>query len=226
MKLIDIHTHKIYSKEQAFGLYNYLIESSSTGFDGSVAFSTGVHPWHLNEAKLMEQFWQLDMLVRNPKCLAVGEIGLDKLCETPWELQQRAFRYQIEQAEKFHKPVIVHAVKTYSDILNFRKKSVQLIPWIIHGFNGSAQLAAEFTSKNCYLSFGSKLLGTNHKLIETLKSTDPSYLFFETDDNTDISIDDVYASAANILHISNDTLRKHIHNNFTRIFGNHINQLN
>lgn len=95
-------------------------------------------------------------LSSNPRVVAVGEAGLDKLCDVPLPLQQEAFQAAIELSEKYRFPLLIHAVKATVELLVFQKKHRPTQPWIIHGFRGKKELAEDLLRHGFYLSFGKK----------------------------------------------------------------------
>lgn len=83
-----------------------------------IFYTAGVHPhtasqWQMNNDQLsMEHFFQ------GPKCVAVGEIGLDyHYMNSPKEDQIRAFRDQIMIAKEIDKPIVVHNRESFEDLL-------------------------------------------------------------------------------------------------------------
>ncbi len=152
-----------------------------------------------------------------PNVIAVGEAGLDKAIKNPWEIQLKAFTAQLSVAESNSRPMIIHCVHAYSEMLAFRKKSGLSLPWIFHWFNASGQTAAELIRKNCYLSFGHMLFNEQSKAFRVFREVPLDRVFFETDD-AGVTIRDVYARAAEIRKIPEDDLKKRIMDNFGLCF--------
>jgi TatD DNase family protein len=150
--------------------------------------------------------------------LAVGETGLDKTIECPWKDQVEAFERQLHIASMEKKPVILHCVRSYSEMLAYRKRSGTNLPWIFHWFNASMQIATALTGKNCYLSFGHMLFNEKSKAYSVFGNLSLDHVFFETDD-AGYSIEEVYAQAARIRGLRPVVLKKRIMENFTRCFG-------
>jgi TatD DNase family protein len=181
-------------------------------------YSIGLHPWHVKDATFTRDIAAVNEAAGNPNVLAIGEIGLDKKIDVSYIDQLRAFEQQLEIAEKLKKPVIIHCVKAYDDILSLRKKSNHSIPWIIHWFNASEQIAGELIKGNCYLSFGKMLFKENSKAFSVFENIPMNKVFFETDD-TGVSIAQVYIKAAQIRNIPLNELKELVKNNFTTCFG-------
>lgn len=106
-------------------------------------YSVGWHPWHVDAQRSDEIFSLLEKAVRHEKVIAVGETGLDRSIETPINLQHNIFSRHLSLAEKAGMPVIVHAVKSYPDIIRVYKESKAHVPLIIHGFRGNQQAAGQ-----------------------------------------------------------------------------------
>ncbi len=202
---IDIHTHH--------NRYGAIISTIPEEFSPETGkfYSVGMHPWELSSHSqkvlpLLESFVQHDEVV------AIGETGLDKLkSEIAYDEQIAYFRKHIALSEKYGKPLVIHAVKAYDDIIRIHKESKPKQPWIIHGFRGKPETAQQLVREGLYLSFGEYY---NH---ESLKSTPLDRLFLETDEGN-MSIDKLYRKAAHIRNTSTHTLRKAICKNITRIF--------
>jgi TatD DNase family protein len=214
---IDIHVHNDYSDEDTMLLLN-LFPGDADKMNPSVYYSIGLHPWYVNDKTFDSDIDIINQVAVNPNVLAIGEIGLDKKTDVPYINQLRAFEQQLEIAGKLKKPVIIHCVKAYDDILSIRKKFNQSIPWIIHWFNAGEQIAGELIKYNCYLSFGRMLFKENSKAFGVFKSMPLDRVFFETDD-TGVGILQVYQKAAHARNVSLVELQKLIKNNFNNCFG-------
>jgi len=213
IKYIDIHTHS--KNTNHFALYNVLANEIPNDITEIPNFSIGLHPWYVTE-DFKKYISELEHYIRMENCLAIGEIGLDRVQKGNWDLQLQAFAQQIKLAQKYRKPVIIHAVKSYSDILEFRKKSDLSLAWIIHEFSGNQFQANSLLEKNCYLSFGHFLLNSS-KLQQFFRLVDLSKVFFETDEST-ISVEKIYLKAAVLKNISMETLIEQIQFNFNEVF--------
>ena len=150
---------------------------------------------------------------------AIGECGLDRACDSDFELQREVFIKQIELSEQYYKPLIIHAVRSYPDIISIRKETKSNQPWIIHGFNGNEHSAEQLLRHDgIYLSLGDVLF-KNEKRAERLLDIIPlDRLFLETD-VAERSIVEVYEKASLLSGVATDILRKDIFDNFVKIFG-------
>jgi TatD DNase family protein len=178
--------------------------------------SLGLHPWYIDDfaeenMKLLRQYSS------EKSCVAIGEAGLDKVTETDFALQEKIFKHQAELAAAINKPLIIHCVKAYGEILKIRMEMKVGNPWIFHGFNSSAEMAEQLLAHDCMPSFGIWLFKTPEKAAQILKKLTPSQYFLETDDS-DKSIEEVYQQAARIADIDIAELISIQYLNFRRIF--------
>ena len=142
--------------------------------------SAGIHPDqaspnYLKDIELLEAF--LD----SHKVNALGEIGLDYHYEdTDKEIQRMVFNRQLEIAEKFNKPVIVHSRDSIGETYNILSK--YNLKGSIHCFSGSLEMAKLFTKLGYKLGVGGIITFKNAKNIkEVVKNVDLSYILLETD---------------------------------------------
>jgi len=180
--------------------------------------SVGLHPWHVHQST-----WEngVNMVEEAAKCLnviAIGETGLDKAIDAPINIQRMAFEQQLHIAEKSRKAMIIHCVRSYSEMLSYRKKSDMSLPWIFHWFNADEQIAGELIRKNCFLSFGHMLFNEKSKAYRIFKTIPGEYVFFETDDSG-YSISEVYERASDIRGIPVTTWQERIMQNFNFCFN-------
>ena len=151
---------------------------------------------------------------------AIGECGLDRMgAGAGWfEIQKDVFKEQIELSEQYSKPLIIHAVRSYPDIISIRKETKSKQPWIIHGFNGNEHSAEQLLRHDgIYLSLGDVLF-KNEKRAERLLDIIPSDRLFLETDVAERSIVEVYEKASLLSGVATDILRKDIFDNFVKIF--------
>lgn len=140
----------------------------------------GFHPTEL-EDDLDKAIDFLEEHINDEKIVAIGEIGLDYHYDnTDKERQIFAFRKQLEIAEKFKKPVIIHsrdAIKdTYDTISKYNIKGS------IHAFSGSLEMALEFIKLGFYIGVGGVCTYKNAKnIVNVIEHIDLSYILLETD---------------------------------------------
>jgi TatD DNase family protein len=181
-------------------------------------FSTGLHPWNVNTGTMEKHLEWVEKQADNPQVLAIGEIGFDKTIDVPWKVQEHAFVRQLALAENLNKPVILHCVRSYNELMVYRNRSNQKIPWIFHWFNASAEIARELIRKNCYLSFGHLLFNETSKASRAFPEIPAGSIFFETDDAS-FTIQEISDRAAFLKSLPLSGLMGQIHNNFKACFG-------
>ena len=216
MKLIDIHTHRA-TDALSIQILNVFAQDLFE-VERDSPFSAGLHPWDIDLSNPEECIKTIERFAVQKNMLAIGECGLDRIISTDFALQERYFRQQIEIAEKFRKPLIIHCVRAYSDLMKFKKASKSDLPWIIHGYAGNLDITQSLIMHNFYFSAGERLLKDSRKH-DVLRAIPPDRLFLETDDG-DTSIAEIYSLAAQVLNIDQETLTQFITDNFKRIFGN------
>lgn len=154
---------------------------------------------------------------------AIGECGLDRMgagTGAGWfEIQKDVFKKQIELSEQYSKPLIIHAVRTYPDIIAIRKETKAKQPWIIHGFQGNEQSAEQLLKHDgIYISLGEILFRNEERARRLLQIIPYDRLFLETD-VAERSIIDVYEKAVSLSVVEMEKLRCDIFDNFVKIFG-------
>ena len=150
----------------------------SPDFSRAVWISAGIHPWFLSDNDMEAQIkWLESVLSSDRRVLAVGEAGLDKLCQTPFDIQQKAFNAAIRLSEKHRLPLIIHTVRCFNELIALKKEVCPSQPWIIHGFRGKKELAGSLVRQGFYLSLGEKFNP------ETLRTIPPERLLAETDES-------------------------------------------
>ncbi len=215
--MINLHTHHATGQSGVVEVVNRYPDET---VDGLRCFSTGIHPWYLDTMPLHDALAIIETRLKLTGCVAVGECGLDKRIERPLADQQPVFEQQLELAQTYGKPVILHCVGAYQEIIETRKRLRLTIPMIIHGFSKNRQVAQSLLDNGFYLSFGKYLL-QNPGLAEVLKEVPRDRLFLETDTITD-GIETVYDRAAAILETDVTALEAQINQNFAAVFGPHL----
>ena len=126
------------------------------------------------------------------------------------ELQRELFRAHALLAEREQKPLIIHCVKAFDDILAMRKEITPGQAWIIHGFRGKPQLAEQLTKAGMFLSLG------EHFNTESAKTIPAGRLFIESDEST-LTIGEIYSRIASARGTCIDELAAQTYSN-SRIF--------
>lgn len=117
-------------------------------------YSVGIHPWDTEELVGESTIEQLLRDASAANVVAIGEAGLDALRGGPMERQEALFRLHVALSEELGKPLIIHAVRTFDRLIRLRRELGPSQRWIIHGFRGKPQLAADLLRHGFDLSFG------------------------------------------------------------------------
>jgi len=207
----NIHTHHFSNNSEIVELVNQYPNEINTELPN---FTVGIHPWYLNENTFLDDLAVIENAIQLPNCKAVGECGLDKRIETSIEIQKKILIPQLLLAEKYKKPVILHCVAAYQEIIEIKKGLKLTIPMVIHGFSKNSQVAESLIKNGFYLSFGKYLL-QNPELENVLKTIPLNQLFLETD-MIDQTIFEVYSKAERVLNINLEPI---IEENYNRVFN-------
>lgn len=169
-------------------------------------YSVGFHPYNVGKFDEQETLDKVALATKNPKVLAIGEIGLDKSIEANMDEQFRIFNAQLDMAEQAKLPVILHVVRAFNEIIELKNARKPTVPMIIHGYNGSREMADSLVKAGFLISFGEAICGEHSKIIEALLSVPLDKMFLETDEG-DMDIREVYQMAAEAKGVSREELR-------------------
>ena len=141
----------------------------------------GIHP-EFAESCTESDIAALEKYLRHPKCVALGEIGLDYYWDKEHKaLQQEMFERQIHLALELDLPVIVHDRQAHEDCLEMVLRYPAL-RGVFHCFSGSAPMAQELVRRGWYLGFdGPVTYKNNRKAGEVLAVTPLERILAETD---------------------------------------------
>ena len=215
MQFLDIHTHQ--EGEQS-GVRS-ILSLSLTG-DQAIALSenqdisVGLHPWFATLQYLDRDFFRLSEIARSQQVKLIGECGLDRLKGESLENQLVILKKQLCLAAEINKPVILHCVKCFDELMAVKKEMNLDIPYILHGFNKHEKLGRQLLNKGFFLSFGKAILNADSGAAAMLKEID--VFFLETDD-ADCNIAEIYEAAANLKNCSVNELKALIFANWKKI---------
>ena len=146
--------------------------------------SVGVHP---HECKNYKDLCLEDLLkyTKNPKCIGIGESGLDFYYEnSPKELQIELFKIHIEAARKSFLPLIVHTRAADSETIEILQNEMKSgkFAGLIHCFSTSRELAEKAIDLGFYISLsGIITFNKSDELRKIVKSLPINKLLVETD---------------------------------------------
>lgn len=125
----------------------------------------GIHPSDCFNAK-SEDLLELEPLLAHPKTVALGEIGLDYYWHkqtSEHDIQKEWFIRQIEMANKYDKPIVVHNRDATQETLDLLKKHRVKQGGIMHCFSSSSEMANEFIKLGFYIGLGGPVTFKNAK---------------------------------------------------------------
>lgn len=149
--LTDCHTHDHTSLTGVISLQPCELEAMKAGH----VYSVGIHPWHAADISAEDRL-RLEKVAERRDVVMIGESGLDRMCDTPLKIQEQTFRDMIELSERVRKPLIIHAVKAFQDIIAIHREMHPVQPWIIHGYRGKPEMALQLLREGFYLSLGQR----------------------------------------------------------------------
>ncbi len=197
--MFDVHAHltdeiiygdldNVIKEAQTAGVSSFLVPAYSKNFWQRgrdiaekypfVYFAVGVHPLFISEGDDPEL---RETLVKHPKCLAIGEVGLDYVPDDSQKPRQTAwFAHEAAFAKKHDKPLIIHCRKAYFDLLEPLREFG--VPFLLHSCSCSREQVKPFLDLGAYVSFSGTLTRTNAKKVLDLARFVPrERVLFETD---------------------------------------------
>ncbi len=188
----------------------------------------GIHPseiYNFNDKNLNK----LEDFIRKEKIIGIGEIGLDYTYKTDKNKQKEIFKKQLQLAEKYKLPVVLHIRETFDDIFEILK-NFKIVP-IWHSCTGNLEEVEKFLEIGGFISFSGIITFKNaSRLREIVKIVPLERIFLETDSpyltpepyrgkiNEPSYIKFVYQKVAEIRKIEIEKLDIVIENNFKKLF--------
>jgi TatD DNase family protein len=213
-KFINLHTHQFINDSEIIEIVNqYPWE-----FDAEIPnYSIGIHPWYIDENRLENDLEKIKEKLQLSECLALGECGLDKRIDIPLSVQITVFKKQLELVKQTNKPIILHCVAAFDEVIAIKKEMKIENPMIVHGFSKNVLVAQSLLNNGFYLSFGKYLL-RNPDLEKVVNFAPENQILLETD-TIEETIYEVYEKAASIKGISVQEMKTMVFANFSRIFS-------
>lgn len=191
--MLNIHTHIARPAREGFD--NRLSYRPREVLRADGLYSIGLHPCYAED--LTEGGLELlkSRLTKETELVwAIGETGLDKLSPVPLDIQIYYLREQIALSEAYHKPLVLHCVRAFNELMALRQEFKPKEEWIIHGYRRKAELAEQLLRAGFSLSFG------YYFDVEALRlAHQVGRAYMETDD-MDCSIEEVYARHQKAIH--------------------------
>ncbi len=214
VRVLDFHTHTLRAHDKDHVME---IVSLHLGQDKlHEYFTIGMHPWWTKYPIPEDDLQRLFEISQNPNCLAIGEIGLDKLKGEPMEQQMSNLQALLQVARQANKPVIIHCVRAFDQLIQIKKDNPAIKDWCIHGYGRHATLASQLIRQGFYLSL---MPGMPREKLQSLLEAIPfEKLFLETDSMPETNIEAVYHEAADIKGVGLETLCQQINLNAQAFF--------
>ena len=211
-KTPDAHAHGVPAENDGvFRLWN--IGEPLSPVPENCFFSAGIHPWDAGK-------YELDAfapLFDSPRCLAIGECGLDRTSDAALPLQMKVFEAQIAESVRRGKPLMIHCVRCFPELLRLKSSLPDDAPaWVIHGFRGTKRKAFDLLEAGCVLSFGAGLLRDAGNM-EYFAEIPLDRILIETDESPEL-FERILAEAAAMHLLSPSELAETVSANFKRIF--------
>jgi len=208
---IDIHTHRPNAIQDGstLSVVSIALNHSESIIKGDC--SIGLHPWYINNntEKALEL---MRTMIQNANVVALGECGLDKNSDVPFEKQQQVFDQQILLAMVFQKPLIIHCVRAFQEIQASLVKEKFQLPVIFHGYRKNWILAKQLIDKGYFLSIGVHCLDGSQD--EVVKNIPLAHLFLETDTDTATDVATLYQYVAQVRSIPVEMLKQALYHNY------------
>lgn len=165
----DIHTHNPAANDAVINL-----DCGAGPQRPGALYSVGWHPWW---PLPMNRAW-LERMATHPQVVLIGECGVDtKRGSGTMAEQLTNLEWQAELAERVGKPLLLHMVGGWNEVMALRRRLNAQQPWIVHGFRGKPELARQLVAHGFYISLGAKY---NQDVPGAIP---PERLLRETDEN-------------------------------------------
>ena len=146
----------------------------------------GLHPFYIEQHQEAD-LQQLEQILRHEHCVAIGEIGLDTFLKqhkqpTMFAKQQHYFAAQLELAQQYQKPVLLHIRKSHADVLKILKQHKFKQGGIAHAFSGGVEEAKAFIQLGFKIGVTGQVTNPNTKKLHTvIQAIGAEHLVLETD---------------------------------------------
>ncbi len=246
--LIDTHCHinslnaeerKFFDEHTSSDRYRFIdvsidIESSRKsleiiqGYD-YVYCAIGFHPFSIESFSPETIASCRDILGKNEKIVALGEIGLDFTAKFSTHDQVRILKEFIVLAKEFSKPLVIHNRFNVPLIFNVLDEYYDDYHQIVfHCFSQDGIFLKRILNKGGYVSFSLNVFRKKREIIQALKNVPLDKLLLETDSpymqlknqrSSPLDIDKVYDFAAEVKDIAFETLSEQVKTNVQTLFG-------
>lgn len=155
---------------------------ATTALHEKVYLAPGIHPLAA-EGLGKKHLDKLCQLLTHEKVVAVGEVGLDRQINVPWQRQEELFLAMIRLAREQRKPLLVHSRRGTDRILELlQKEGAEQVGGIFHAFSGSPEIARKIVNMGFLIGVGGVVSWpTARRLPEVIREVPAEALVLETD---------------------------------------------
>lgn len=214
--LFDIHTHSNILDESVLPVKNLILGVDDLKYKSNSLYSLGFHPWYLTPELFQHDWDTLKEQLLRQDVFALGECGLDKLRGPELGFQIEVLEAQLHLADTIGKPVIIHSVKAFNELIQVLKVNRPAVPIVIHGFNNKLEIAQQLNRYGCRFSLGAALLKPRSNAEKVAAFFPVEQLFLETDDKV-LDIRLLYRRLAEIKKISEKDVEEFIFANYLKL---------
>ncbi len=146
-------------------------------------YSIGIHPMEVEKkipTEVLEQIIKNELKKKSSKLVAIGETGLDYHFDYPINLQKEYFIAQINLANKYNLPIIIHSRESHEDAEKILRNNPVKKAGIMHCYSGTPEMSKKFLEMGFYIGVGGPVT-RNSDVQETVKITPINRIVIETD---------------------------------------------
>ena len=142
----------------------------------------GLHPCSVKK-DFEKELYLVETWLNKRKFSAIGEMGTDLYWDkTFWPQQQEAFKIQVEWANKFRRPIVIHCRESINETIELLEPALDgNLKGVFHCFSGTIEQAKKIISMGFYLGIGGVSTFKNGGLDKVLPEVDLNSLVLETD---------------------------------------------
>ena len=147
----------------------------------NIFLMSGLHPCYVNES-FSDEIKHVEKILNEKEIIAVGEIGIDLYWDkTNLDIQIKAFQNQINIANNFNLPIVIHCRESFNEIYDVLIKNKINYGGIFHCFSGDLNQAKKIIDLGMKLGIGGVVTFKNGKIDKFLNQIDISHIVLETD---------------------------------------------
>ncbi len=209
MQCFDFHTHKKTSQNAVINLFDDEIPGDQN------FYSIGLYPMDIKNKNTERALFEIKKTAEGKKIVAIGECGFDKNAPAEITIQKRVFIEHCKISETLQKPIIVHCVGCFDELIKIIKTENVKQNLAVHAYNKkNVIILRKLIKAGFYISLAWQAVNNRDKLELLLPEIPRDKLFLETDDNEKLSIESIYNIVSKQLKIDVEELNEIISSNF------------